>query len=41
MGSAGDRPLAGGVDLPAVDRAWAAGMTVDRVSDPADGAQHD
>jgi len=41
MGSAGDRPLAGGVDLPAVDRAWAAGMTVDRVHEPAHAAQYD
>jgi hypothetical protein len=40
MGAARDYSLAGGVDLPAVDRAWAAGMTVDRFHKPAHAAQH-
>jgi hypothetical protein len=41
MGAARDCSLGGGVDLPAVDRAWATGMTVDRVDAPAHAAQHD
>jgi hypothetical protein len=41
MGAARDCSLGGGVDLPVVDRAWAAGMTIDRIPEPANAARHD